>query len=79
MQRKEDIDTAHDLRVLRANINAQVYVQDPKQFSDFWEIAEPLIPERIKAETQKAIDKMRRDEAQRRWNALDNVEKQLRH
>ena len=79
VRRREEREAQRDIRMLRATLNVHVYAQDPKQFQDFGEIMEPLMPEWMKQETKKDLNEMRRKEAEKRlMRSLDEVERRLR-
>lgn|GEM_PF-5252767 len=78
VRRREEKEAERDLRMLRAALNAMIYVQDPKQFSSFAEIAEPLIPERMRTEVKGRADEEKRRAADRKLRAsLDLVKRSL--
>jgi len=79
IRRREEREAVRDIRMLRGIVNALVYVQDPKQFTDFGEIMEPLMPDWMKAENKKAMDGHRRADAQKRFKeAMSTIQSNLR-
>ena len=79
IRRREEQTAAHDASVLKANINMMIYINDPKQFSGFMEIAEPLYPQWLQEVVKKRIAEQRRRDADNRVRAsFDAVQRALR-
>lgn len=79
IRRREELEAVRDARMLRGTLNAMIYVQDPKQFADFGEIAEPILPEWMRRETKRSMDEQRMIERQKRFEeAMDRAAGELR-